>query len=46
LCATGFAAATAEHVVAGNRDLEVARLRITEVGRRALGNIKDQDAST
>jgi hypothetical protein len=31
------ATATAERVVAGNRTMEVATLRITEAGRRVLG---------
>jgi hypothetical protein len=32
----GLAMATTERIVAGNRTLEVARVRITEAGRRAL----------
>jgi hypothetical protein len=32
----GLATATAEHVVAGGRDHEVARVRITDEGRRVL----------
>jgi hypothetical protein len=32
----GLATATAERVVAGKRNLEVARVRITAAGRRAL----------
>jgi hypothetical protein len=32
----GLASATAERVVAGRRTIEVARVRITEAGRRAL----------
>jgi hypothetical protein len=32
----GIATASAEHVVAGKRTIEVARLRITEAGRRML----------
>jgi hypothetical protein len=32
----GLATATAERVVAGSRTIEVARVRITEAGRRAL----------
>jgi hypothetical protein len=32
----GLATATAERMVTGNRTIEVARMRITEVGRRAL----------
>jgi hypothetical protein len=30
----GFATATAERVVAGGRTIEVARMRVTEAGRR------------
>jgi hypothetical protein len=33
---TRLAAATAERVIAGNKPMEVARVRITEVGRQAL----------
>jgi len=33
----GLAIATAECMVAGNRTMEVATLRITEAGRRVLG---------
>jgi hypothetical protein len=36
LVRAGLATATAERVRAGNRTIEVARVRITEVGRRAL----------
>jgi len=32
----GLATAQAERVVAGGRTIEVARVRITEAGRRAL----------
>jgi hypothetical protein len=32
-----LAIATAEHVVAGSRKIEVARVWITEAGRRVLG---------
>jgi hypothetical protein len=32
----GLASATTERVVAGGRTIEVARVRITEAGRRAL----------
>ena len=32
----GLASATAERVVAGGRAMEVARVRITEAGRKAL----------
>jgi hypothetical protein len=35
----GLATATAERVVAGNRTIEIARVRITEAGRRALAPI-------
>jgi len=37
LVRAGLAIATAERVVAGNRTMEVATLRITEAGRRVLG---------
>jgi hypothetical protein len=33
----GLATATAERVVAGSRKMEVARVRITDAGRRVLG---------
>jgi hypothetical protein len=33
---TGLATAKAERVMAGGRSMEVARVRITEAGRRAL----------
>jgi hypothetical protein len=36
LVRAGLATATAERVVAGRRTFEVARVRITEEGRRAL----------
>jgi hypothetical protein len=36
LIRAGFATATAERVVAGGRTIEVARMRITEAGRRVL----------
>jgi hypothetical protein len=36
LVRAGLATATAERVVAGGLTLEVARVRITETGRRAL----------
>jgi hypothetical protein len=36
LVRAGLASATAERMVAGNRTIEVARVRITEVGRQAL----------
>jgi hypothetical protein len=32
----GLATATAERVMAGSKPIEIARLRITEAGRRAL----------
>jgi hypothetical protein len=35
-----LATAKAERVVAGGRAMEVARVRITEAGRRALANIQ------
>jgi hypothetical protein len=34
----GLASVTSERVVAGNRTIEVARVRITEAGRRTLAN--------
>jgi hypothetical protein len=37
LVRAGLATATAERVVAGRRTIEVARVRINEGGRRALG---------
>jgi hypothetical protein len=41
LVCAGLATATAERVVAGNKTIEVARVRITEAGRRALnGNVR------
>jgi hypothetical protein len=36
LVRAGLATATAERIVAGNRTLEVARVRITGAGRRAV----------
>jgi hypothetical protein len=36
LVRAGLATATAERVVAGNRKIEIARVRITEAGRQAL----------
>jgi hypothetical protein len=36
LVRAGLATATPERVVAGGRKVEVARVRITEAGRRAL----------
>jgi hypothetical protein len=36
----GLASATAERVVAGKRKLEVARVRITDAGRRALERMR------
>ena len=38
LIRTGLATATTGRVMAGARPLKVARLRITEAGRRALEN--------
>jgi hypothetical protein len=37
LVRTGLATATGERVVAGKGEIEVARVRITAAGRRALG---------
>ena len=37
LVCDGLACAHAGHMVAGGRTVEVARMRITEAGRRALG---------
>jgi hypothetical protein len=37
LVRAGLATATAERLVAGSRKIEVARVRITDAGRRALG---------
>jgi hypothetical protein len=36
LVRAGLATATAERVVAGRRSVEVARVRITEAGRKVL----------
>jgi hypothetical protein len=36
----GLATATAERVVAGSRKIEVARVQITEAGRRALERMR------
>jgi len=36
LVRAGLATATAERVVTGKRTIEVARVRITEAGRRAI----------
>jgi hypothetical protein len=36
LVRAGLASATAERVVAGGKTMEIARMRITEAGRRAL----------
>jgi hypothetical protein len=36
LVRAGLASATTERVVAGRRTMEIARVRITEAGRRAL----------
>jgi hypothetical protein len=38
LVRAGLATATAERVVAGGKTVEVARVRITDAGRRALAN--------
>jgi hypothetical protein len=40
LVRAGLATATAERVVAGKRKIEVARVRITEAGRRALERMR------
>jgi hypothetical protein len=40
LCMSRLATATPERVVAGGRKVEVARVRITEVGRRTLARPK------
>jgi hypothetical protein len=37
LVRAGLTSVTAERVLAGDHRIEVARLRITEAGRRALG---------
>jgi hypothetical protein len=37
LVRAGLATASTEHVVASGLKLEIARVRITEAGRRALG---------
>jgi hypothetical protein len=37
LIRAGLATAKAERIIASGRTIEVARVRITEVGRRALG---------
>jgi hypothetical protein len=42
LVRAGLATATAERVVAGSRKMEAATLRITEAGRRALGEVTGQ----
>jgi hypothetical protein len=36
----GLATATSEHIVAGGREHEVARVRITDAGRRVLAKAK------
>jgi hypothetical protein len=46
LVRAGLASASVERGVAGSRKMEVATLRITEAGRKALGKIRNQDAST
>jgi hypothetical protein len=38
--AAGLVTATAERVVAGKRSMEVARVRITDAGRKALADAK------
>jgi hypothetical protein len=38
LVRAGLATATAERVVAGKRKLEIARVRVTEAGKLALGS--------
>jgi hypothetical protein len=40
LVRAGLASATAERVVAGNRTIELARVRITDAGRRALAEVR------
>jgi hypothetical protein len=40
LVRSGFASVTAERVVAGSRKMEVARVRITDAGRRALADLR------
>jgi hypothetical protein len=40
LVRAGLATATAERVVAGSRKIEVARVRITAAGRRALAQCR------
>ena len=40
LIRTGMATTWTERVVAGGRTMEVARVRITEVGRRALAELR------
>jgi tryptophan synthase beta subunit len=40
----GLATATAERVVAGGKKLEVARVRITEAGRRALEGTRREES--
>jgi hypothetical protein len=41
LIRTGLASAEAERVVAGGKQIEVARVRITEAGRRARAEMDD-----
>jgi hypothetical protein len=38
LVRAGLATVSAEHVIAGSRKMEVATLRITDAGRRALAS--------
>jgi hypothetical protein len=40
LVRSGLATATAEHVVSGSDTIEVARVRITDAGRRVLTGAK------
>jgi len=42
----GFAKATTERMVAGGKMIEVARVRITEAGRRALAEAERTKKST
>jgi hypothetical protein len=43
LVRAGLTSVTAEPVLAGDHRIEVARLRITEAGRRALGQGRHHD---
>jgi hypothetical protein len=40
---TGMVTTRTERVIAGGRAMEVARVRITEVGRRALAELRGPD---